>query len=130
MELNVFGKCIYFSKGAPLHFSSGPFPRGDLLSSLPNTLLLKVIEYLDASSYYSLPSAICQFLTFDRVFDFLLKNLTKSELKCLHLLFVSSLSLRSISDTEDTISAAFIKFEFFTTLCRRTTLIAHCYAVS
>ena len=30
-----------------------PFPRGNLLSSLPNELLLKVLDYLDASSYYS-----------------------------------------------------------------------------
>ena len=29
------------------------FPNGDLLSSLPNELLLKILDYLDVSSYYS-----------------------------------------------------------------------------
>lgn len=44
-----------------------PFPSEDLLSSLPNEILLKVVEYLDASSYYSFHN-INQYF-FDLLYD-------------------------------------------------------------
>ena len=43
------------------------FPKGDLLRSLPNELLLKILDYLDAFSYHSFHDINRYF--FDFLFD-------------------------------------------------------------
>ena len=50
------------------HFSQmSEFPKGDLLTSLPNEILLKILGYLDNSSYYSFHNTNKYF--FELMFD-------------------------------------------------------------